>query len=280
MKRDKAARSTAVRLAHLMHRAASGKSESGGREVPLLIAHGLYGSARNFNGPGRRLAKDRDAALVDMRNHGDSPWDADTTYPAMAADLAEAVERLCGGRAAVLGHSMGGKAAMALALDRPDLVAGAIVVDIAPVAYDHSHEGLIDAMLGVDLSQVARRSDAGRMMEAAVANPTLRSFLLQNLVIVEGTARWRLNLKGLKAGFPHLVGWPDAYSRDGRAFGGPCLFVHGTASDYVKPEMETRIRALFPRAEFAPIHGAGHWLHADKPEAFLAAVSDFLDNLV
>ncbi|MEM9044757.1 MAG: alpha/beta fold hydrolase [Pseudomonadota bacterium] len=245
--------------------------------TPLLIAHGLYGSARNFNSLGKQLAVDRRVVMVDMRNHGESPWDARMTYPAMAADLAEAVERLCGGRALVLGHSMGGKAAMALALSRPDLLAGLIVADIAPVGYDHSHAGYIDAMQGVDLSQVTRRSQAEPMLASALEEPMLRSFLLQNLVVEGGEARWRLNLAALKESLPDLMAWPGAWPET--AYEGPTLFLHGGASDYVLEEMHPRIRALFPDVAFEALAGAGHWLHAEQPDAFLKSVRSFLRDL-
>ncbi len=180
-----------VTLTHLEHQAAEGK-----QHPPLLIAHGLFGSARNFNSLGRRLATTRRVVMVDMRNHGASPWDPDNSYPAMADDLAEAVTRLCGGRAVVLGHSMGGKAAMTLALSRPQLLAGLIVADIAPVPHEHSHLNYIKAMQAVDLARVTRRSDADPMLSGVIPEPMLRSFLLQNLVVEGGRASWRPRGRG------------------------------------------------------------------------------------
>lgn len=262
----------AVQLTHLLHAPTEAETS-----LPLLIAHGLYGSARNFNSLGKRLAAGRRVVSVDMRNHGDSPWADAMGYPEMAEDLADAVARLCGGRAVVLGHSMGGKAAMALALSRPDLVEALIVADIAPVPYDHSHAGYIDAMQGVDLAQITRRSEAEPMLAEALPDRMLRSFLLQNLVIESGAARWRLNLAALKAALPDLMDWPGVWPEP--AFEGPSLFLHGGASDYVLPEMQPRIRGLFPDAEFQRLEGAGHWLHAEQPEAFLTEVSRFLDAL-
>ena len=158
-----------VTLTHLEHPATEG-----GQHPPLLIAHGLFGSARNFNTLGRRLATTRRVVMVDMRNHGAAPWDPDNTYPALADDLADAVTRLCGGTAVVLGHSMGGKAAMTMALSYPELLAGLIVADIAPVPHKHSHLNFIKAMQAVDLAQVARRSDADPMLADVVTEPMLR----------------------------------------------------------------------------------------------------------
>lgn len=252
--------------------------DADGPEVapPLVIAHGLFGSARNFNTLGRKLTRGRRVVLVDMRNHGESPWSDEVTYPAMADDLARVVGARARGRAVVLGHSMGGKAAMALALGHAELLAGLIVADIAPVTYAHTHQPFIEAMLAMNLTDVRRRSDADPMLADAIENPMLRAFLLQNLVIEDGEARWRLNLKALNAGMPDLIGWPDALA--GAAFQGPTLFLYGGASEYMGPEHETAVRAQFPTAGLEEIPGAGHWLHAEKPAEFLAAVQGWLDR--
>ncbi len=231
-----------VTLTHLEHPAAEGE-----QHPPLLIAHGLFGSARNFNTLGRKLATTRRVVMVDMRNHGAAPWDPDNSYPALAADLADAVQRLCGGKAVVLGHSMGGKAAMTLALSRPELLAGLIVADIAPVPHEHSHLGYIKAMQAVDLARVARRSDADPMLAGVIPEPMLRSFRLQNLVIEDGRASWRLNLAALEANMAPLLDFPTDLPE--AAYEGPTYFLHGSASPYVPPETHPRIRALFPDAD-------------------------------
>lgn len=259
----------AVTLTHLTHPAAGAETAP-----PLLIAHGLYGSARNFNSLGKRLATNRRVVMVDMRNHGESPWDADSSYAAMAADLAVAAETLCGGRAVVLGHSMGGKAAMTLALTRPDCVAALIVVDIAPVAYAHSHLSILEAMEALDLARISRRAEADPLLAPAIPEAGLRGFVLQNLKIEGGAARWRLNLAALKAGMAGLLDFPEI----GAPYPGDALFLHGTASDYVTEASLPAIRARFPAAEIEGVPGAGHWLHAERPEAFLAAVSAWLEG--
>jgi pimeloyl-ACP methyl ester carboxylesterase len=258
-----------VRLAHMEHPARG--AESG---PPLLVAHGLFGSARNFNTLGRRWAESRRVVLLDMRNHGASPWADAMDYAAQADDLADAVERLAGGRALVLGHSMGGKAAMALALTRPELVAGLIVADIAPISYAHTHLGYVRAMRAVDLARVRRRSDADPMLAEAVPDPMLRSFLLQNLLVEDGAARWRLNLAVIEREMPELTGWPADWPHP--RYDGPTLFLHGGASDYVPDASRAKIVALFPAAELEAIEGAGHWLHAEKPAEFAAAVERWL----
>ncbi len=240
---------------------------------PLLIAHGLFGAARNFGTLAKRLAGPRRVVAVDMRNHGASPWDARMDYAAMAGDLAAAVDRHCEGRAAVMGHSMGGKAAMALALTAPERVAALVVLDIAPVAYDHAHAGHVAAMKAVDLGAVRRRSDAEAALAPAVAEPAVRAFLAQNLVIDGDGARWRINLEALGAGLGDLTGWPADWPG---AYDGPALFLHGTASPYVGPEHHAAIRALFPAAEIRGIEGAGHWVHAERPEAVHETVAEWL----
>jgi esterase len=238
---------------------------------PLVIAHGLFGSARNWGAIARRLAADRQVVAVDLRNHGDSPWSAVNDYPAMAADLARTIEGL-GGIADLLGHSMGGKAAMALALTEPARLRRLIVADMAPVAYDRSQLPYVEAMQAVDLARVARRSDVDAALAPAVPEPAIRTFLAQSVALGEDGASWKLNLPVLGAEMPKIMGWPDLAGR----FDGPALFLTGGESDYVRPEAMPRIRALFPAACIEAIPGAGHWLHADAPAAFIAAVQDFL----
>ncbi|MGF1447224.1 MAG: alpha/beta fold hydrolase [Pikeienuella sp.] len=259
-------------LAYLEHPAVGAETAP-----PLLIAHGLFGSARNFNAIGKRLADRRRVVLVDMRNHGSSPWADEMGYPAMAGDLAAVIDRHCGGRAVVLGHSMGGKAAMALALTAPEKLAGLIVADIAPVAYSHSHRSFVAAMQGVDLARITRRSQVDPLLAGTIPEAPLRAFILQNLVVDAEGARWRLNLAALDAEMACLIGFPEKL---GGPFSGPALFLYGTASDYVTETSRPAIDALFPAADFEGVDGAGHWLHAEQPEAFLAAVAAWLANRV
>ncbi|WP_431300868.1 alpha/beta fold hydrolase [Tabrizicola sp. BL-A-41-H6] len=240
--------------------------------LPLVIAHGLYGSARNWGVIARRLADRRDVVAVDMRNHGISPRSDVQGYPEMAADLAEVIESL-GGRADLLGHSMGGKASMVLALTRPDLIRRLVVADIAPVAYSHDQTRHVLAMRRVDLATVTTRAEADAALAPSVDDPALRAFFLQSLDFREKPPVWRLNLDVLEAEMPKIVGWPDTTGR----FEGPALFLTGADSGYVRPEYRDTIRALFPKARFAKIPGAGHWLHAEKPREFEETVRVFLE---
>ncbi len=236
----------------------------------LVIAHGLFGSARNWGVIARRLADERRVLAVDMRNHGQSPWTERHGYPEMADDLREVIGE--NGPVDVLGHSMGGKAAMVLALTHPSLVRRLVVADIAPVAYAHSQIGHVRALQSLDISDVRRRSEAAPKLAEVVEEPALQSFFLQSLDLSGERAAWRLNLDVLARDMPRIMGFPDISGR----FVGPALFLTGTESDYVGREHRERIRALFPRARFAGIPGAGHWLHAEKPREFEAAIRVFL----
>jgi len=245
-----------------------------GGDAPLVIAHGLLGAGRNWGALAKRLAKRRKVIVADLRGHGDSPWSDDVSYPAMAGDLAETIGAEAGGRADVLGHSMGGKVAMTLALAQPSRLRKLIVADVAPVVYDHSHADTLAAMAALDLSRITRRADADRALRDSIPNAALRAFVAQNLAIEDGAARWRPDIAALAAGMPGLVGFPAHFAHD--SFAGPALFLRGGASDYVTPAMHGAIRARFPAARIETLEGAGHWLHAEQPEAFLAAVEAFL----
>jgi esterase len=238
----------------------------------LFIVHGLYGSGRNWGVIAKRLSDNRHVVTVDMRNHGSSPHHDTHSYPEMAQDLAEVITHL-GGPVDICGHSMGGKAVMMLALTQPDLLRRVIVADIAPVTYGHTQQMFIDAMRGVDLTQIERRSDAEAQLATAGVERALQSFFTQSLDVPG--KRWRLNLDALEAEMPKIIGWPDDVSGQ---FAGPTLFLSGGASDYVQPEHREAIKALFPQARFAKVPGAGHWLHAEKPREFEATLRIFLNT--
>ena len=238
--------------------------------TPLLIAHGLYGSGRNWGVIAKRLSDTRHVVTVDMRNHGQSLWADDHGYVDLAQDLAQVIDHF-GVPMDVLGHSMGGKAAMMLALSRPDILRRLIVGDIAPVAYSHSQIQYIEAMKAVDLATVARRSDANAQLEALGVDVALCSFLTQSLDVTE--KKWRFNLDALAHNMSSILGFPEVQSMHT----GPTLFLAGATSDYVASEYRPAIRALFPNARFAKIPQAGHWLHAENPRAFEGTVRAYLD---
>jgi esterase len=238
----------------------------------LLIAHGLYGSGRNWGVIARRLADRRDVVAVDMRNHGESPRFPTQSYAEMAADLGAVIESL-GAPVDLMGHSMGGKAAMQLALTRPDLIRRLVVADIAPVAYTHDQTRNARAMAAMGLSRITTRAEADAALAVSVDDPALRAFFLQSLDLRERPPRWRLNLAVLEAEMPKIVGWPGTEG----VFDHPTLFLTGALSSYVRPEHRETIRALFPKARFAKIPDAGHWLHAEKPREFEETVRVFLE---
>lgn len=245
-------------------------SEYGAADAPTaLIVHGLYGSGRNWGVIGKRLSDDLHVVTPDLRNHGQSPWENSHSYDDLAQDLADLITHL-GAPVHVVGHSMGGKAAMVLASRHPELIERLIIADIAPVSYSHSQMQFITAMRAVDLSRVTRRSDAEAQLAAHGVEPALQSFFTQSLDVVEKC--WRLNLDTLAAEMDKILGFPDLTT----PFEGPTLFLSGAASDYVTGAHRPTIKSLFPKARFAKLPGAGHWLHADKPREFEAAVRAFL----
>ncbi len=241
---------------------------------PLVILHGLFGSGRNWASLSRRLGEAWRVYTLDLRNHGASPWSDVMTYPAMAEDLRDFFDAQGIERAQVVGHSMGGKAAMALALAQSARVRALVVVDIAPVAYGHGFADYIAAMRSLDLTRLTRRSEADAALREAIPEPGVRSFILQNLESRDGRLAWRLNLASLADHMGHLTGFPEEL--EGRSYAGPSLFVGGGLSDYIGPQYHTDITAFFPSAEIAKIPGAGHWVHAEQPEAFMERVVPFL----
>ncbi len=247
-------------------RLASQTYGEGGR--PLLVAHGLFGTGRNWGVIAKRLSDRGQVTTVDMRNHGDSFWDDDHSYAALADDLAQVIGD---GQWDVLGHSMGGKAAMALALRHPDKVRRLVVADIAPVAYTHSQQHFIDAMRALDLTGIETRKQADAAFAHHVHDDGVRAFLLQSLDVREG--RWRMNLDVLEDQMDAITGWAPIDATFPRA----AFFLSGGDSDYVQSEHSDVIRALFPKARFAWIPGTGHWLHAEKPRDVEASIRAFLD---
>lgn len=235
---------------------------------PLLIVHGLYGSARNWGVIAKRMSDSRTVIAVDLRNHGDSPWFETHTYFDLANDLAELINEL-GIRPDIMGHSMGGKAAMVLALRYPDVINRLIVADIAPVAYTHDQTQYIKAMQSVDLASVQKRSDASEQLAKMVPEPTLQSFFTQSLDVKN--RKWKLNLDVLEKEMHHIIGFPEVTGQ----FDKPTLFLTGAKSTYVLPEHRSQTKSLFPNAKFAKIPEAGHWLHAEKPREFEASLRAF-----
>jgi esterase len=237
---------------------------------PVVILHGLFGSSRNWRTIAHALAPHHRVYCVDLRNHGSSPWDGSMAYPEMAADVASLIESERLVQPVLVGHSMGGKTAMALALTRPELVGRLVVVDIVPVSYPDRFTGYLDAMRSVDTAALTKRGDAMSHMAARVRDAGVVAFLMQNLVARDGHFDWRLNLSAIAKELPLLGGFPSELLL--RRFLGPTKLIHGSLSDYVQPDNLAVMRTSFPDLQEVSIDGAGHWVHAERPAEFLDAL--------
>lgn len=240
-----------------------------GSGPPVMVLHGLFGAGRNWLSVARALATRYCFYLVDLRNHGASPHTERMTYRDMVADVRALIARLDLDDIALVGHSMGGKAAMTLALDDARNLRRLINIDIAPVSY-HDHFGdMITCMRALDLNTIKRRADADRALASAIPEQNVRLFILQNLLFEQGQARWRLNLATLATDLPSILGpLPRA---DDAVFRGPTWFIRGELSDRVRPAHLPLIAALFPNHYMDTVAGGGHWPHTEAPAAFLAS---------
>lgn len=251
-------------------------SELGESGPVVAFCHGLFGQGKNWTRAGKALAEEHRVRLVDMPNHGRSAWTADLDY----LDLADRVAELFAADDPVtlVGHSMGGKIAMALALRHPELVDRLCVVDVSPVTYDNNREfaGYVAAMRRLDLDTLERRSEADDQLRAEVPDDTVRSFLLQNLRRENEAWRWQVNLQVLGDQLAELGGWP-ADRLDGVApYDGRVLWIGGDRSRYVRGEHADEMGRWFPRTQRVTIKGAGHWVHSEQPDVFLAVLQRFL----
>lgn len=246
-----------------------------GEGHPLVILHGLLGSSGNWHSlASKHLAEHFAVYAVDQRNHGCSPHADSMDYPAMAEDLRDFMDGLELQAVRLLGHSMGGKTAMEFALAYPERVERLVVVDIAPKSYPPNHVALLKAMRSLDLSAFGSRQEVDEALGQKVPSAPIRQFLLKNLSLDKeaGTYEWQVNLDAISEHYGQLN---EAIASD-RSFDGPVLFIRGANSDYIRAEDQKQIRQLFPRAEITTLPKAGHWVHADAPEAFAEMVLAFL----
>lgn len=248
----------------------------------VVFLHGLFGQGKNWTGLAKQLAQRHRVLLVDLPHHGRSDWPDHFDYLDTARAVADLVVEVAGEeQVAVVGHSLGGKTAMVLTLLHPERVSRLCVADISPVPLEGSREfpGYFAALRGLDLSAVAHRSDADRLLADAVPNTTVRSFLLQNLrrdpEAVHGWS-WQVNLDVLARDLAVISDWPAEQLADRAPYDGPVLWLAGGRSDYVKAEHEPAMDHWFPRNRKVTIKGAGHWLHSEKPEVFLEVMNRFL----
>ncbi len=243
-------------------------------DVPVLLLHGLLGSLVNWQRIARKLGQTRRVIVPDLRNHGRSPHDPDVSYTAMAADVVELLDDLEIPRSVVIGHSMGGKTAMVLALTHPGCVERLGVVDIAPVTYNGRLAMLLDALLALPLEQITSRAHADELLAPSIADKAVRDHMLQNLQHSEKGWRWRNNLQALRHGLDIISEFPEALSV--QPYTEKCCFIKGGNSDYIEKQSLSRIKTLFPLAELLEVSGAGHWVYAEQPQAFLDVLEGFL----
>ncbi len=243
------------------------------RHPTLILLHGLLGSSSNWLSLARQLADDFHLLVPDLRNHGRSPHHPEVGYPALAEDLAELIDEQGLDSALLIGHSMGGKTAMWLALHQPQRVSGLVVVDIAPVRYANRFQQIYEALHAVDRATVGSRAEADQVLAGYLDEVGLRQFLLQNLHLQDGEWGWRMNLQALAAGMDAIVDFP---LQSEPSYSGPTLFIYGEQSDYVEPQSKQVISRLFPDARMSCIRNAGHWVYAEQPQAFSSLLSSFL----
>lgn len=240
----------------------------------FVVLHGLFGSGKNWRSFAGSLEEDFQVWTLDARNHGDSPHADSMSYQQMAEDVVRFFDENELENVILLGHSMGGKTAMQLALQFPDRIAALIVVDIAPVCYDHQQKQLklIEAMQGLHLAAEMSRSDIEKKLALKIPEKRLLSFLMTNLYRQNGQFQWRIGLEQIAAGMPYLLNYPEVNS----VFKGPVQFIGGENSAYLKFEYHALIRKKFPESRITMLKNCGHWLHIEQPAAFQKTVNEFL----
>jgi pimeloyl-ACP methyl ester carboxylesterase len=244
----------------------------------VVFCHGLFGQGKNWTTVAKTLAADHRVLLVDMPDHGRSDWSDRVDYLDMADEVAALLS--ADDPVALVGHSMGGKTAMVLALRHPELVERLCVVDISPVDYHGLTEfgGFIDAMQGLDLGALTRRSDADEALAEAVPNRTVRSFLLQNLRRDGDSWSWQPNLAVLGRDLSALAGWPADRLQGVEPYPGRVLWLAGQTSSYVQDEYGAAMDRWFPQNRKVTVKNAGHWVHSEQSEVFTEVLRRFLDS--
>lgn len=247
-----------------------------GEGLPVVLLHGLFGSGDNLGPLARALAESMAVYQLDLPAHGRSDTLAQLSLDAMAAAVLAWLDAQALQQVVLVGHSLGGKVAMQLALRFPQRVAGLVVADIAPVSYPPHHRAVLAGLNAVQRATLASRAEAERILADYIAEPPVRQFLLKSLYRRDATAfSWRFDLAAIERDYAQLLSAPA----EGLQFAGPCLFIKGELSDYIVAEHRALIQRYFPAAEFKMLQGVGHWLHAEKPQLFNALVSRFLHAL-
>ncbi len=242
------------------------------KNPPIIILHGFFASSRNWRQIAEKLATNFCVYVLDARNHGASPHHQIMNYELMAQDVVDFIEQKNLQNVSLIGHSMGGKTAMWLALNFPNLVQNLIVVDISPITYKHSFDPIINALRNLPLSELKNRKQAELLLSEIIPDLSYRQFLLQNLVLKNGGIyEWRIDLDIFQRNAPNILEFPN--TENVPQFLGKTLFLAGGNSKYIK---ENSTEALFPFAKIQIIPDAEHWIHVQQPDAFLNAVMDFL----
>ena len=251
----------------MLHHRVSGAGQ------PLILLHGLFGMGDNLSMIARPLSEHFEVYQLDLRNHGRSPRASSMTFSEMAGDVLAFMDSYQLQKPHVLGHSLGGKVAMQLALEHPDRVDRLVLADIAPVAYNGNHDEVFAGLAAVDLTAIGSRRDAEEVLKAYIAEVGVRLFLLKSLYRnAEGQYAWRMNYEALQDCYEGMRAGNSAE----QAFGGPTLFIKGENSAYIQEKYRDSIEQLFPNAQLKEIQDTGHWLHAEKTETFNTIVMQFL----
>jgi len=242
---------------------------------PVVLLHGLFGAGSNLGALARSLQDHYEAFSLDLPNHGRSGWLENPNLPAMADCLRQWMDSQRITRAPVVGHSLGGKVAMQLALQHPECVSALVVADIAPVTYSAHHDAVFTALNAVAEQHCASRPEANRVMAAHLKEQGVIDFLSTSLQRdAEGYYRWRFDLQGISDAYPALLAAPEGH----QSYSGPTLFVKGGVSDYIQDQHWPNIQVLFPSASIKIMPGCGHWLHIEKPQLFNGIVLRFLNS--
>lgn len=255
-----------------------------GTGSPLVVVHGLYGSSDNWVNIGKRLAEKHTVYMVDQRNHGRSPFSDSHTFNDMRDDLVEFFEKHNIEKATLLGHSMGGKAAMWFAADYPEKVKKLVIADIAPKDYlllkedsqFYLHQNILLAMMEIDFSKIKSRNDVDDFMAQKIDDVNIRQFLLKNVAKgkLNHQYKWRVNAGVLYDHLDEIVSGVNKNWLEDRIpiTNYPVIFIRGMKSKYILPEDEPMIKEIYPDSRIIDIPDAGHWLHAEQPELFMKAV--------
>jgi len=242
------------------------------RLPPVVLLHGLFGRARNLGYFQRRLGATRRTLAIDLRNHGESPHGA-MDYTSMAYDLVETLAHHDALPAIIVGHSMGGKAAMTLALNSPEMVHGLLVADIPPARTGHGQFALAETMLRLRFPDHLNRAGADALLAPVIPNADVRALMAQNIRTGDDPG-WIIGLREIAESMTNIESWP--YIPEGFKYDGPTLFLAGANSPYIRPEHYAVMRRLFPAYRLELIEKAGHWLHTENPARFAELLEAFV----